>query len=120
MSSPLDYEFPVVTKIDFAFPTMGAPPELVKMAHDAGFRCTANTPANDLFSVWFSGGLAKMPTFKTDVDLDKARRAMNWAACFMRSFAPKHEDKEAVCALIFDAALDLSNIEELKKPRVPR
>jgi len=86
-----DYQFPSVTQLDFAFSTLDAPPELVSLARERGFY-NGNTPANDLFTKWFFGGLEKTPDFKEGID---------------GSFAPKHEEKEAVCALIFDEYLTL-------------
>ena len=99
----LDYEFPIATKLDLAFPTFDAPQVLVDEAKARGF-WNGHTLANDLFNEWFFGGLEKTPEFRPDVDREKAQRAMNWAVCFMHSFAPKHEAKEAICAMIFDAA----------------
>lgn len=101
-----DYQFPSVTPLDMAFPTLDAPPKLVSLAKERGFY-NGNTPANDLFSKWFFGGLEKTPDFKEGIDETKAQRAMNWAVCLLRSFTPKHEEKEAVCALIFDEYLTL-------------
>jgi hypothetical protein len=102
----LDYQFPEATQAHLAFPTFDTPDVLLKEAKARGF-FGGHTPANKLFNDWFFGGLEKAPEFKAGVEQSKAQRAMNWAVCYMRSFAPKHEHKEAVCALIFDAALEI-------------
>lgn len=101
-----DYQFPECTQLDLAFSTLEAPPTLVSLAKERGLY-NGNTPANDLFSKWFFGGLEKTPDFKEGVDVQRAEKALIWARCLMGSFAPKHEEKEAVCALIFSEYLSL-------------
>ncbi len=114
----LDYQFPKVAKLEFAFSTFDTPPVLLKEAKEKGFY-NADTPANKMFNKWFFVGLETTPEFKKGVDEEKAQKAMNWAVCYMRSFAPKHEQKEAVCALVFDAALDLGAASAPETPQTP-
>lgn len=106
----LDYQFPMMNKANMVFPIFDSPPILLKEAKERGFY-NGDTDANRLFKKWFFGGIEKTPEFKKGVDEAKAQRAMNWAICFMRSFAPKHEEKEAICALIFSEALEEDNVD---------
>lgn len=91
---------------DMAFSNVRHAEAVARGGKETGFY-NGHTPANKLFSAWFFKGLDRTPNFKPGIDKKKAQRAMNWAVCYMRSFAPKHEHKEAVCALIFDAALEI-------------
>ncbi len=107
MSNPLKtFQFPKMNKANVAFPTMDAPKILLEEARNLGFY-NGDTPANKLFNKWFFSGLDETPEFKEGVDKDLAQDAMNFAVVLMRSFAPKHEHKEAVCALIFSECLEL-------------
>lgn len=107
----LKYNFPKITGADVAFPTFDTPKELSEEAKSRGFY-NGRTKFNELFNQWFFEGLTKSPNFKKDVDQELAQKAMNFAVCLMGSFTPKHEDKEAVCALIFSECLDLAPIKE--------
>jgi hypothetical protein len=98
--------FPEVTRLDIAFGNSNVPEGLLELAKEKGFY-NGNTKANDLFSKWFFSGLDTAPEYKEGIDKEKAQKAMNWACCFMRSFEPKHEEKEAICAFIFDECLKL-------------
>lgn len=100
-----DFKFPEATMLNYAFSTFDTPPELLEEAKRLHYDRDV-FPANRLFSKWFYGGLEKTPNFKDGVDREQAQRAMNWAVCYMRSFAPKHEHKTAVCAFIFNEYLD--------------
>ena len=88
------------------FPTHDAPKVLVEIAKEKGFY-NGDTPANKLFNKWFFSGLEKIPEFKDGVDKEFAEAAMNFAICLIGSFAPKHQEKEAVCSLIFSETLAL-------------
>lgn len=91
------FKFPEVTRIDMAFPTFGTDPELLAEAKARGFY-NGNTPYNELFSsLFFSGGKV---TFKKDVDAEFKKSAWPYLRAFMGSFAPKHEEKEAICAML--------------------
>lgn len=97
------FEFPKVNGASMAFPTFKTIPELLQEAKDRGFY-NGRTAYNDLFSSLFYGG-GKI-TFKKDVN--EAFKAKAWPYCraFMGSFEPKHEDKEAICALIMSELLE--------------
>lgn len=107
MKDLLNFSFPAASTLDAVFPTFGTIPELLAEALERGFY-NGNTPANKLFNNWFFGGLETTPGFKEGVDKEKAQKAMNYAVCLMRSFAPKHNDKEAVCSMIFSECLEIA------------
>lgn len=92
-----DFNFPKTSGLDIAFPTFGADPQLLKEAMDRGFY-HGRTPYNKLFStLFFSGGKLDL---KPDLDPDFKAKALPYLRAFMGSFGPKHEEKEAICALL--------------------
>jgi hypothetical protein len=95
-----DFEFPEVTMADVAFPTFNTIPELYEEAKTRDL--TKGTKKfNELF---FSGGKI---TPQEDVEGTWKEKAFMYARALMGSFAPKHEEKEAVCAMIFQETLVL-------------
>lgn len=91
------FEFPKVTGVDMAFPTFNTIPELLNEAKDRGFFNDSN-PYCRLFSkLFFSGGKV---VFKKDIDEQVKLRIWSYLRSFMGSFAPKHEHKEAICAML--------------------
>lgn len=93
----LEFKFPEVTKLDMAFPTFRTDPELLAEAKRRGFY-NGSGPYNDLAStLFFKGGKVK---FLDGVPEDFQKRAWAYVRSFMGSFAPSHEDKDAICALI--------------------
>lgn len=106
-----DFKFPIVTSVDAAFPTYGAIPELLNEAKSRGFY-SGRTPYNKLFStLFYNGGKVE---FKKDVDHEYVLRAWSYCRCLMSSWTPKHEDKEAICALIMSEVLEPSVQSEQK------
>lgn len=98
----LEFKFPSVDKADLAFPTFGTIPELLMEAEKRGFTDSHN-PYNRLFNkLFFTGGKVK---FKTE--LSEQQNNM-WLYCrsFMRSFFPKHEHKEAICAMLLSELVE--------------
>ena len=62
-----------------------------------------HTAHNDLFSeLFFSGGKVE---FQKNLDEDFKAKAWPWCRAFMGSFDPKHEHKEAICAMIMSELL---------------
>lgn len=106
MKTLKDFTFPEVTKLDLAFGNSEVPYGLLDLAKESGFY-NGNTQGNKLFNEWFFSGLKKVPELKDGINEEEAMKALNWTKCFMRSFAPKHEEKEAICALIFNEYLSL-------------
>ena len=91
------FKFPNVTGLDIAFPTFNTDPVLLAEARARGFY-NGNTPYNDLFSsLFFSGGKLN---FKADLPEQFKKDATLYLRSFMGSFAPKHEEKEAICAML--------------------
>jgi len=62
-----------------------------------------HTEYNDLFSeLFFSGGKIE---FQKNVDEDFKAKAWPFCRSFMGSFDPKHEHKEAICAMLMSELL---------------
>ena len=86
-----NYEF---EKVSFSVP---CDKRLLAEARKRGFY-TGDTAYNKLFNkLFFEGGKLQ---FKPDLDDNFKARALPYLRAFMQSFAPKHEEKEAISALI--------------------
>ena len=97
-----NFDFPTATGADMAFPVFKTIPELLEEAKERGFYC-GNTPYNELFSkLFFSGGSIE---FKEDVNEEFKTKAWPYCRAFMGSFEPKHEEKEAICAMLMSEIL---------------
>ena len=97
------FSFPKVSGADMVFPTFKADKTLLAEAKERGFYA-GHTPYNRLFSnLFFSGGKVK---FKSNVDEDFKKTAWAYCRAFMASWEPKHEEKEAICALIMSEILE--------------
>jgi len=91
------FKFPNVRGVDIAFPTFNTDPVLLAEARARGFY-NGNTKYNDLFSsLFYSGGKLN---FKADLPEQFKKDATSYLRAFMGSFAPKHEEKEAICAML--------------------
>ena len=98
------FNFPEVKYIDMAFSTYKTDDLLLKEAKERGFYNNKLSPYNKLFSnLFFNGGRI---TFKEGIDEDYKNRAWNYCRSFMRSFEPKHEEKEAICAMLMSELLE--------------
>lgn len=98
-----DFAFPEVSAVDMAFPTFKTNPLLLAEAKQRGFY-NSRTPYHTLFNkLWIRGGKVE---FKAGVD--EAFKAKAWPYCraLMGSFEPKHEEKEAVCAMLMAELLN--------------
>jgi len=92
-----EFNWPEVTDVDIAFGGIGADPDLLKEAKTRGFYRT-NTPYNQLFSkLFFNGGKINI---KKGLDKSFERKALRYFKALTISFEPKHEEKEAICAMI--------------------
>lgn len=97
------FKFPEVSGIDTAFPTFRTIPELLEEAEKRGFY-NDNNPYCRLFSkLFFNGGKV---VFKKDLDPDFQKRGWSYCRSFMGSFEPKHEHKEAICAMLMSELLE--------------
>ena len=94
------YRFPEVSAVDSAFPTFATLPGLLEEAKLRGFY-NGGTKWNKKFNaLFYEDGSVKL---KEGVN---NQAAWNYCRALMGSFAPKHEEKEAVCALIMSEILE--------------
>jgi len=75
--------------------------DLLKEAEKRGFY-GGGKPGNDFFNTLFFKGIKEWPKGKNVPDQKKADIMLMYARQLCRSFEPKHEHKEYVCAMIFD------------------
>ena len=90
---------------DFAEPDFALPTDkkLLAEAKERGFY-DSNTPYNDLFSkLFFSGGKLN---FKKDLDEAFKSKAVPYLKAFMGSFEPRHEEKEAISAMLLSELVE--------------
>jgi hypothetical protein len=98
-----DFAFPEITRVDMVFPTVKTNKDLLEEAKSRGFY-NGHTPYNDLFSqLFFNGGRI---VWKKDVDEQLKQKAWPYCRSFMGSWEPRHEEKEAICALIMSELLE--------------
>jgi hypothetical protein len=93
-----EFSWPGVTKVDLAFSTFKTIPELLELSTSARWE-KGRKKFNELF---FTGGDI---IYEKEVIGSWKEQALCYALVLMRSFEPKHEDKEAVCAMIFEHTL---------------
>ena len=94
-----------ITKFDFPEPnwSLQTDQKLLDEAKKRGF-FNGNTPYNKLFStLFFSGGKVE---FKEGVDKKFKEKVWPYLRAFMGSFEPKHEHKEAICALLLSELVE--------------
>jgi hypothetical protein len=101
------FNFPKIDGIQAVFSTYNTIPELLQEAKDRGFYYK-RTKYNKLFSyLFFKGGKL---TFKKGIsEKEYFEPMLMYLQAFMRSYAPKHEDKEAICAMLLS---ELCEVEE--------
>lgn len=96
-------KIPEVSDVEMAFGIGNTIPELLKEAKEKGFYGFDGTPANRFFNKWFYSGLKEGELkFKEGLDEGFKLRASRYLKSFMGSFAPKHEEKEAICSMIIN------------------
>jgi hypothetical protein len=92
-----------LTKFEFPKDAMNTNKELLAEAKERGFY-NGRTKYNKLFStLFFSGGSVD---FKKDIDEDFRKNAWQYCRKFMGSWSPKHEEKEAICAMIMSEIIE--------------
>lgn len=92
-----EFKFPAVDKIDMVFPTFDTIPELLEEAKNRKFY-NGRTPYNELFSqLFYHGGQV---VFKSGIDEEYRKTVWQYIRSFIGSFAPLHNDKEAICAML--------------------
>lgn len=96
-----------ITKLDFTKATetsYNVDKSLLAEADKRGF-LHGHTKYNDLFSeLFFSGGKLN---FKENLDKEFVNNVLPYFKSLIGSFGPKHEHKEAVCALILSELVDV-------------
>jgi len=97
------FKFPEIKDIGVAFSVQRTIPKLLVEAKNRGFY-NGHTPYNALFSaLFFSGGKLD---FKKDLPEDFKKTATMYLRAFMGSFEPRHEDKEAICAMLLSELVE--------------
>jgi hypothetical protein len=108
------YPWPKVTGLDVAFPTANTDPKLLAEADRRGYSMYSggnDKPGNKMFStLWGQGGKI---IFRDDVPEDYRKNVYAYLRSLMGSWAPKHEHKYAVCAMLLDEIA--TGVEEVKK-----
>ncbi len=99
----ISYKFPEVSGLDMAFSTFKTDKNLLAEAKDRGFY-NGHTPYNKLFSsLFYEGGKIK---FKKGLNEEFKNKAWKYCRSFMGSWEPKHEEKEAICAMLMSELLE--------------
>lgn len=94
---------PEVKDIDLAFSTQKTNKKLLAIARENGFY-SGDTKYNKMFSALFFGG-GKIDC-KKSVDDEAKSKILRYFKALAASFEPKHEEKEAVCALLLSWVCD--------------
>jgi hypothetical protein len=94
------YKFPEVTQADVAFPTFDAPKDLIEEGNKRDLK-KGRAKFNELF---YKGGSVEL---QPDVEGTWKEKAWIFTRVLMGSWAPKHQDKETVCALLMEECLVL-------------
>lgn len=88
------YDWPEVKQVDMAFPTFKADPVLLALAEKKKYE-----KGRKAFSrAFFAGGKVKFAHELAEWE----KKAFIYMRSFMKSWGPKHEHKEAICAMIFE------------------
>lgn len=96
---------PEVADVDIVFSCLETDPELLKIATEKGFYC-GRTKYNDLFAKIFFGG-EKPEVIPKDIDDDYKTKLLRYFQAYGSTFSCKHEEKDAVCALILSELVEL-------------
>lgn len=97
------FKYPEIDGLAMAFSALKTDKTLLTEARVRGFY-DGHTPYNKLFSkLMFNGGKIK---FKGGIDEEFKNKAWKYCRAFMASWEPKHEDKEAICAMLMSELLE--------------
>lgn len=97
------FPWPKVTGIDVVFPTANTDPALLAEATRRGYSMYSggnDKPGNKMFSTLFYEG-GKI-IYREEVPEEHRKNVYAYLRSFMGSWAPKHEHKHAVCAMLLD------------------
>lgn len=97
------YPWPKVTGLDAAFPTANTDPKLLAEAERRGYSIYSNgsdkTGQKMFTKLFYEGGKI---IYRKDVPEEHIKNVNTYLRSYMGSFAPKHEHKGAVCAMLLD------------------
>ena len=108
-----NYPLPSPTNVDFAFPTYDTDARLLEMAQEQGFANLKN-PYNELVSKIFFEGCGGLET-KEGIPEEYFNKVFDYFKCLIRSWAPKHEHKMAVCAFLLSEIAEPTHIPKQEK-----
>lgn len=94
-----DYKFPKVDAVDMAFSTFKTLPDLKAEAEKNGFDSHYNKWNKRFNTLFYSGG-------KLNLKEGYNEEMLSYLKCFMRSWEPKHEEKEMICAMLLSELED--------------
>jgi len=100
--SLIGYPFPEIKRVEEIFSTLKSDAALLEEAKRRGFYM-GHTKANQMFSRLFGGGRIMI---KPEADTEFVRRGIPYLKALLSSYALKHEEKEAICAMILDEIAD--------------
>ena len=100
--SLMAYPFPEIQRVEEVFSTLKADPALLEEARHRGFYLGL-TKAIQMFSRVCGGGRLMI---KPEADTEFVRRVIPYLKALLSSYALKHEEKEAICAMILDEIAD--------------
>ena len=100
--SLIGYPFPEIKRVEEIFSTLKSDAALLEEAKRRGFYM-GHTKANQMFSRLFGGGRIMI---KPEADTEFVRREIPYRKALLSSYALKHEEKEAICAMILDEIAD--------------
>lgn len=97
------FPWPKVTGADAVFPTADTDRKLLAEAGRRGYSMYSggnDKPGNKMFSTLFYEG-GKI-VYRKDVPEEHIKNVYAYLCSYMGSWAPKHEHKHAVCAMLLD------------------
>lgn len=105
------YPWPKVTNLDVVFPTANTDPKLLAEAKRRGYDDYPEPPGIKMFNtLFYSGGRIK---YREDVPEEHKNNVYAYLRSFMGSWAPKHEHKTTICAMLLDEIA--TGVEEVSK-----
>lgn len=107
------FPWPKVTGLDVVFPTANTDPALLAEAKRRGYDHHPEKPGDRMFiTLFYEGGKIK---FREDVPEEHRKNVYAYLRSFMGSWAPKHEHKHAICAMLLDEIA--TGVEKVKKEK---
>ena len=107
------YPWPKVTGLDVVFPTANTDQKLLAEARRRGYEGYPEKPGIKMFNkLFYSGGRIK---YREDVPEEHVKNVYAYLRSFMGSWAPKHEHKKVVCAMLLDEIA--TGVEEVAKEK---